>query len=80
MSKNRFPFYFWEFFSHFYKNKDKPIATIYVVCAELIIRLTRPYMVTNYETLIQQFLRNVTFIAIYTDKKKTNGCFTDANW
>jgi hypothetical protein len=42
-------FYFWEFFSHFYK-REKPIATIYAVVAEIIIRITRPCMVTDVQT------------------------------
>ena len=37
-------------------------------------------MVTTYETKYTTILRNVTNIAIYANKKKTNDCFTYANW
>jgi len=51
MSKIHFPFYFWEIFSYFYKNKKKPIATIYVVVTEIIIRFMRAYIVTYIQSI-----------------------------
>jgi hypothetical protein len=57
MSKNRFPFYFWLFFSPFLfmDKREQNMHEKYAIITEIITETVLPYMVTKVPKFISLF-------------------------